>query len=140
VRAIKIYRLCVSMYKCVCVCVCVYIHLLYSRGSMQIEGEKVEMYVDYLLSSLRPLMSLMRGPFTGALSYREKNPSAVVLNHHLNHFTSPVQPQLPHHLHCLPSALSIPRPNGKGNPKKKHQGYLSLHTHTLAEKGLVPMC
>ena len=55
--------------------VCVYIYIYpYSRGSMQIEGGKeVEMYVDYLLSSLRPLMSLMRGPFTGALSYREKN-------------------------------------------------------------------
>lgn len=35
------------------------------------------MYDDYLLSSLRPLMSLMRGPFTGALSYREKNPNAI---------------------------------------------------------------
>jgi hypothetical protein len=46
------------------------------------------MYVDYLLSSLRPLMSLMRGPFTGALSYREKREPTSARRYHLNHFTS----------------------------------------------------
>ena len=55
------------------------------------------MYVDYLLSSLRPLMSLMRGPFTGALSYREKNQTPVSLS--LNHFSArstPTTLQAPH--------------------------------------------
>ena len=52
-----------------------------------------EMYVDYLLSSLRPLMSLMRGPFTGARSATvRRRRSQQNLHHHT--ISAPVQPQL----------------------------------------------
>lgn len=63
---------------------CTHIYLLRARvveACKLTGGKEVEMHVDYLLSSLRPLMSLMRGPFTGALSYREKNPKRRCLNH-----------------------------------------------------------
>ena len=78
---------------------------------------KVEMCVDYLLSSLRPLMSLMRGPFTGALSYREKNERkspALYYHHH-------------HDQHLEKETIPVPKPKHFYYRRRRHHHRHSTH-------------